>query len=259
LINPFRGLHLVQERLAREAIDLLDRASSLLEQDSRAADEWETAWRAIRAAAQLIAPMSSALQVMIEGLSLAEYRRFRKNFGRTSASESAALADALFHRAPERLGNAAAAAIGLSEGESLEAALAQLSISERVFARTLLEAIDQLHREIARWLDVHMLLPVFHLGQARSLAGRIDAVTSNRLKRKETLSRGWFGKLNASPIDDVAPADELDAETGYLGWRARRVAEVQLADAAHLAEDQPAGQTLDRIAAELRPLERAAS
>src|SRR5581483_9205531 len=101
--------------------------------------------------------------------------------------------------------------------------------SEGVCARAVLEAMDQLHREIAAWLDVHMLLPVFHLGQARSLAGRIDAVTSNRLKRKETLSRGWFGKLNAPSVEDVAPSDVLDAENGYLAWRARRVAEVQLA------------------------------
>jgi len=259
LINPFRGLHLIPERLPREAVDQIDRASSALEKGMRTPDEWEIAWRSIRAAAQLVAPMRAALLAMTEGLAVAEYRRFRKNFGRTSASESAALAEALFHRAPERLGDAAAAALGLVEGEPLGAAVERPPMSERVFARAVLDAIDELHREVASWLDTHMLLPVLHLGRARSLAGRIDAVTSNRLKRTETLSVGWFGRLGAPPADEVDPSAELDEEAGYLTWRALRIGDAQLADAAHLAEDQATGRALERLSSELRRMERGAA
>jgi hypothetical protein len=166
------------------------------------------------------------------------------------------LAEALFRRAPERIGEALARAIGLAEGEPAAAALERLDEPERVYARAAVEAFDELHRQVAAWLDAHMLLPVLHLGQARSLAGRIDAVTSNRAKRRETLERGWFGRLGEPASDDGDPRAELDEQHGYLAWRSLRLGELQLADASHLADDQPAGHALEQLADELRKLER---
>lgn len=243
--------------LARETTYLLDRAAGHLENEPRGAETWARAREGIAAAARLVAPMRAALLAMIDGLGIAEYRRFRKNFGRTSASESAALAEALFHRAPERLADAVAGALALAEGEALGAAIGRLPAQERALARATLEALDELHREVAAWLDTHMLLPVLHLGMARSLAGRVDAVTSNRLKRAETVGRGWFGRLRPLHEGQADPSAELDGADGYQRWRALRLGDLQLADAAHLADDEPAGRALDRLASELRRIERA--
>jgi hypothetical protein len=101
-----------------------------------------------------------------------------------------------------------------------------------------------------------MLLPVMHLGVARSLAGRQDAVTTNRLKRAETLGRGWFGRLAGANAAGAEPAAELAVEGGFFHWRSHRLGELQLRDAAHLAEDQPTGRTLDRLSDVLRAVER---
>jgi hypothetical protein len=257
LMTPFRGLHLVPERLAREVIRCMDDASRTLASPS-GPERWVRATEPIVAASALMRPIEASTFAMTEGLSVAAYRLFRKSFGQISSSESEALAGGLFHRAPERLAQALVDATAWAEGEPLAAAVARLPAEERGVAALVHAAFAELHAQHAAWLDTHMLLPVLHLGVARSLAGRTDAVTSNRTKRVETLSRGALARFAAVGTVQREPTEGLDRDHGYARWRALRLGEVQLGDVAHLDATHPAGDALRSLMRELRSIERAA-
>jgi hypothetical protein len=278
LMNPFRSFHIAPEIMAVEINEHLRFATDAIEDYEATGNQThlQQAYEHLKWGNALFPCIQKCFDALAEGLSYAQYHKFRGNFGATSASESKAIARDLLKQLPARLGCAVVDALtGLTTNpkhpkatHDVAVALLKPALSDPNcwLWRLISQECVRLHNHVMTWYDGHFKLPILQVGSSPSLAGAKDAIQHNFNLQNRVREHNPLNPLVAArhrPValnPDNAPANSLTAyinsDESFFNVRVNTIGAVNRSMLSHLRDGHPDFDRLKALQKEHREAEK---
>ncbi len=278
LMNPFRSFHIAPEIMAVEINEHLRFATDTINCYEATGDQThlQQAYEHLKWGNALFPCIQKCFDALAEGLSYAQYHKFRGNFGATSASESKAIARDLLKQLPARLGCAVVDALtGITTNpkhpkatHDLAVALLKPALSDpdRWLWRLIAQECVRLHNHVMTWYDGHFKLPILQVGSSPSLAGAKDAIQHNFNLQNRVREHNPLNPLVAARHRPVAlnpdnnQANSLTAyinsDESFFSVRVNTIGAVNRSMLSHLRDGHPDFDRLKSLQKEHREAEK---
>ncbi len=261
LMNPFRSFHIAPEIIAVEINEHIRFATDCIAcyetTDNQA--QLQQAYEHLKWGNTLFPCIQKCFDALAEGLSYAQYQKFRGNFGATSASESKAIARDLLKQLPARLGCAVVDALtGITTNPKHPKATHEVAVAllkpalsdpDRWLWRMISQECVRLHTHIMTWYDGHFKLPILQVGSSPSLAGAKDAIQHNFNLQNRVREHNPLNPLVAARHRPVALNPDIDqanslaayinSEESFFSVRASTIGAVNRSMLSHLRDGHP--------------------
>lgn len=277
LMNQFRSFHITPEIFAAEINEHIRFAIDKIQVYSQTMQEYllQEAYEHLTCANTLFPCIQKCFDALAEGLSYAQYQKFRGNFGATSASESKAIAKDLLKMLPARLGCEVVQALtGIvtnprhpkaTHDASVGLLKTALNGQHKWLWRMVSQECVKVYSHVMEWYDGHFKLPILQVGSSPSLAGAKDAIQhnfnlQNRVREHNPLNplveaRHLSVSLNADTATNSLTA-YINSEASFFSVRANTIGAVNRSILTHLCDGNQDFEQLKTFQKECREDEK---
>ncbi|MVM35926.1 hypothetical protein GO755_38290 [Spirosoma sp. HMF4905] len=278
LMNQFRSFHITPEIFAVEINNHIRFAIAKIQLYDEVGEEQllQEAYEHLMCGNTLFPCIQKCFDALAEGLSYAQYHKFRGNFGATSASESKAIAKDLLKMLPAQLGCEVVKSLtGITTNPRHPKSTHELSVAllkpalhgqHRWLWRMITQECAKVYTHVMTWYDGHFKLPILQVGSSPSLAGAKDAIQHNFNLQNRVREHNPLNPLVAVrhlqvslPSDD----DKLNSLTAYINSdesffsvRANTIGAVNRSMLTHLCDGNADFEQLKKFQKECREQEK---
>ena len=258
LMNQFRSFHITPEIVAVEINEHLRFATDKIQLYEEVGEEQllQEAYEHLKLGNTLFPCIQKCFDALAEGLSYAQYHKFRGNFGATSASESKAIAKDLLKMLPSQLGcDMVKTLTGITTNPRHPKATHEVAVTLLKPAlagkhawlwRMITQECVKVYTHVMTWYDGHFKLPILQVGSSPSLAGAKDAIQHNFNLQNRVREHNPLNPLVAArhlptslhPDDDKANSlvAYINSDDSFFSVRANTIGAVNRSMLTHLCD-----------------------